>query len=108
MITRDYLDCSMAFLVSVVPEKEYRYFVMHELSPDETVSEHIHPSSREFIIIIRGSGILKVGDESKTFCADERVTVAEIPKGVKHLFMASTSTTYFVLRDKEDTTIPVD
>jgi putative monooxygenase len=51
------------------------------LAPGETFTEHYHPYSEEFFILVRGSVVIRLDGVSHSIGAGEGVFIA---KGVKH------------------------
>jgi len=84
-------------------EKE-RSSVAHVLKKGAETKIHYHPEAREWIVLYEGALGVGLGPSHgfKTFTAEGRVTVIEIPPGVAHIAVAFSDCEYFVVRNKAD------
>ena len=94
-----------AVIEAITKEDKDYIFVRHKLKRGQTIKLHYHNKANEWIVIDAGKFRVMLDAEEKIFDVKGQAIAIYLPQKQKHALWAISEISYFVLRDKEDTTI---
>ena len=92
-------------LLGVIPKDKTYFFVWHSLKKGERIKEHHHNKANEWLIADNGGISVTIGHETKQFVPKGKAIVVFLPKKKRHALVALATTSYMVVRDRDDRVI---
>lgn len=90
---------------AITKEDKNYIFVRHKLKRGQTIKLHYHNKANEWIVIDVGKFRVMLEAEEKILNVKGQAVAISLPRKQKHALWAISAISYFVFRDKEDTTI---